>query len=170
MAKIDLGQIDEFVGVLPVIQHDESIKYDENTQKFVPYRSSSFGSSYQFEETPTSTITSSTVFQLHQTMTTPVIPAGSYLITWATTFQLENTASPELETKASANGVVLAIHNQRVPNQNNGQTDTRNKSMEFQQFDLDADGVIAITLEIRRQGSNKLVTVFDSRITLIRVA
>jgi len=165
MAKIDFDQLDDFD--LTGIVQDDIIKYNASTENLEPAKLPVYGTQYNYAEKETATATSSTTFQLHQSFTTPSVPAGTYLIMWNFTYGIEDVANPKMEVRVRANGTDLMTNNFDVLN--NNANDNKIKSMSMRQFVRGTPGTINVTLELRRQDSNKVVTMYDSRITLIRV-
>jgi len=165
MALIDYDQLDDFN--LDNIENKDILQYNSATQDMEPAKLPVYGTQYNYAEKETATETSSTSFQLHQSFTTPSVPAGTYLIMWNFTYGIEDVANPKMEVRVRANGTDLMTNNFDVLNDN--ANDNKIKSMSMRQFVRGTPGTINVTLELRRQDSSKVVTMYDSRITLIRV-
>ena len=154
---------------LDTVQDKQFPQWNAANEEFIPAFLPVYGTQYNFAQQASPTATSSTQFQTHQTLVTPTVPAGSYQINWEFTWNIQNSGSPEMEVLVEANATNLSVNNFLTPNDNNGSADNRFKNSSMNQFVLATAGIITVTIKLRRQGTSRICTMFDSRITLIRV-
>jgi len=170
--KVRFGQIDGLMeDTQALANQDDVLAFDVPDEEFKPVSpfTVGYGSEFHFSENLNTVVTSNTLYQNQHTFLTGTLPVGTYLIMWSFTFGLESTGNPELVVQVQANGGDLYDDNFVYPNQANSSVLNRYKSMSMHEFVLASEGTIELTLDLRRAGTNKLVAVYDSHFTLIRV-
>jgi hypothetical protein len=161
MARIDLRQLDDFSPtLLEDIANGQSIRWDSVNNEFViytPYAALSF-QDQQF--TPTST--SSTTFVLHQNWTTPVLPAGTYSLSWNLIWYTTNVNS-EIEVLVERGTTNLAPVNFRDSTRN---STARQYANYVTSIMLATPQSLNLKISIRRIGANNAVVMEASEFNL----
>lgn len=169
MARIDLSQMDDFrPDFNETIQDGEFAVWDNDNKYFVPGKPV-FGSQYQRYVELSNTTTSGTAWITHQSFTTPVLPAGKYMIQWQFTWSNEEEKDTRLEVRVRANGDDLYETNFEQSMAGKDFND-RNISTAFNEYDIASDETINILMEMRRQDKNERVRIYNSQFIIYRIS
>ena len=165
--KIDLEQLDEFVGVLDVIQDGQSVRWDDVTQKFVPYDSSSFGTEF-FEYFELGDVSTSSILpQSYLSVTTDVLEGGDYKID---VFLVWRTGSGNTRIAVTLEvDTVQVIPDEFENSSHKNDSNIRDYAYGTSVITL-TPGTHDIEVLYRRSGSNGTVYLYEARVQLTRVA
>lgn len=105
-----------------------------------------------FSETTSRVVTTSdTTFAIHLTLQTPVIPAGSYVLSWSANYQQDTpiTLNGDAQVRVQQDGVSVFEQNGNTGGQGVGASDPYNNFSEWQRVSL-TQGVHFFDLGVRR--------------------
>lgn len=134
---------------------------DENQATFIPFY---FGAFYQYEESLTTSSTSSTTFQNKLSLVTPTLPIGSYRINW-TAILSHDTASRQSESQVTLDASEIWL----IKNEG-ARVLSEYANTAFHHVTFGSAATHTIDLNYRRSsGSSATVTIKEARIEIWRV-
>ena len=168
MSRISLDQLDEFQGFLESVQDQQIIKWDETAENFVPVDHPVFGNNFGYEFTDVDVSTNLIAFQTYMDITTPVLPAGTYLFFVQVAWRTANAQSL-LELTVLQDGVDMFSEHQ-VESSASTRDEVRKYVNGEGLFVVSADAAVNFKLQYKRVGAVGTIYLFSGYMRWFRIS